>query len=121
MNAEPKDRPAEGREARREELRSYLIGFALSLVLTLAAFAPVAFPGLLDRTTTYSAIGLLAALQIVVQFRCFLHIDLSRQKREDLYLILFTTLILGLMIFGTLWIMLDLYGRMAPGMLPAGM
>ena len=121
MSAEPEDRPTEGPEARREELRCYVTGLVLSLLLTLAAFAPVAIPGLLGRTATFAAIGLLAAAQIVVQFRYFLHIDLSRQKREDLYLILFTALILGLMILGTLWIMLDLFARMAPGMQPGGL
>lgn len=86
--------------------------------LTLAAFAPVAWPGLLPREAALWAIGALALVQIVVHFRFFLHIDLSRQKREDLQLILFSTLLLILMAGGTIWIMLNLYARTAPGTLP---
>ena len=58
------------------------------------------------------ALALLALAQIVVQLRCFLHIGLKRQKREDLQLLLFTVLLLAIMAFGTLWLMADLSDRM---------
>ena len=50
--------------------------------------------------------------QIIIQVRYFLHIDLSRQKREDLQLILFSLLLLTVMAGGTIWIMGSLAGRM---------
>ena len=103
-------------EAHVERL-SYAVGLVLALALTAAAFAIVRH-GLLDRPAALRAIGALALAQIVVRFRYFLHIDLSRQKREDLQLILFTTLILILMCGGTIWIAFDLYGRMMPSMAP---
>ena len=53
-----------------------------------------------------------ALVQIVVHMRFFLHVDLSRQKREDLQLILFTVLLLALMGGGTIWILTDLAARM---------
>ena len=94
-----------------DELRSYLTGYALAVILTLAAFAVVAFSGL-SATLGLSVIGALALVQVVVHFSYFLQIDLSRQKREDLQLILFSTLLLVIMAVGTIWIMANLATRM---------
>lgn len=98
----------------RRELRSYVIGLAAALVLTAVSFALVAYPGL-PRLAALAVIGTLAFLQIAVHFRFFLHVDLSRQKREDLQLILFSGLILAIMASGTIWIMANLHGRMLAG------
>lgn len=97
-------------EARRE-LRSYIWGFALALLLTVAAFGLVAFR-VLSGTTLMTTIGILALVQIAIHFRFFLHIDLSRQKREDLQLILFTGLLVLIMVAGSLWILTSLDQRM---------
>ena len=97
----------------RDERRSYLIGYALAMVLTLAAFGIVAWPDLASRQVALWSIGALAVVQIVVHVRFFLHVG-WRQKREDLQLLLFSTLLLTLMVGGTIWIMLNLHGRMAP-------
>ncbi|MGI9291368.1 MAG: cytochrome o ubiquinol oxidase subunit IV [Gammaproteobacteria bacterium] len=94
-----------------KEVRLYLIGFAMALVLTLVPFAMVAW-GELPRAVALLVIGLCALIQIIVQFRYFLHIDLSRQKREDLLLILFSVLLLVIMAGGTIWIMANLAHRM---------
>ncbi len=53
-----------------------------------------------------------ALVQIVVHFRQFLHIDLSRSKRDDLQLIFFSTLIAILMVGGTIWIFYNQQMRM---------
>jgi len=107
----------------RRERWSYLIGAALSVGLTLLAFGAalstgstllplgVSKPGL-SRTTALWIIALAAVLQILAQLRFFLHIDLSRQKREDLQLILFSLLLLSFMVGGTLWILGNLSQRM---------
>lgn len=93
------------------EFRDYLVGFALALALTALPFGIVAFAGL-ARGTNLAAIAAAALAQIVVQFRYFLHIDLSASKREDLQLILFTFLILAIMAGGTMWIIGNLAMRM---------
>lgn len=95
----------------RDERLFYLIGLVLSVLLTVAAFAVVVLD-LLPNGWAIPAIVVLALAQIVVQVRFFLHIDFSRQKREDLQLLLFTVLLLGIMAFGTLWIMANLASRM---------
>ncbi|CAM4016966.1 cytochrome o ubiquinol oxidase subunit IV [Palleronia rufa] len=98
-------------EEERAERRFYFIGLILSVLLTVASFASV-MTGLLPRAWIFPTLVILALTQIVVHLRVFLHIDLSRQKREDLQLLLFTILLLSIMAFGTLWIMASLSARM---------
>lgn len=98
-------------EDHKAEIRHYLAGFAFALTLTLLPFALVAWGGL-ARMQTLTIVAICALVQIVVHFRYFLHIDFSRQKREDLHLILFSTLVLAIMACGTLWIVFNLAGRM---------
>ncbi|RVV96790.1 cytochrome-c oxidase [Mesobaculum littorinae] len=98
------DRPA-------REFRRYVTGGVLSLALTLAAFGAVALR-LVAGQGALVVLGLLALAQIVVQFRYFLHIDLQKSHRDDLQLILFTALIVGLMVGGTIWILFDQHTRM---------
>lgn len=95
----------------RRERRSYLTGLVAALVLTAIPFGAVARAGMSTTTVLWLIAGC-ALVQIVVHFRCFLHIDLSRQKREDLQLILFTALLLVIMAGGTIWIMANLHQRM---------
>ncbi|GAA4217610.1 cytochrome o ubiquinol oxidase operon protein cyoD [Sagittula marina] len=94
-----------------KEARFYLAGFGLALTLTLVPFALVHW-ALMEGRALAITIAVLAVAQIVVHLRFFLHIDLSRQKREDLQLILFTVLLLAIMAIGTLWIMGNLATRM---------
>lgn len=105
-----RQQPDPQREAKRE-LRSYMWGIGLALATTLPPFALVYWSAL-SRFWLLVAIGGFAVVQIVVHFRFFLHIDLSKQKREDLQLILFSALILVLMGGGTIWIMANLALRM---------
>lgn len=94
-----------------KELRVYLTGFGIALGLTIVPFALVAWGGLSYRWTI-GVIAIFALVQVVVHFRFFLHIDLSRQKREDLHLILFSVLLLAIMTGGMIWIMFGLAARM---------
>lgn len=95
----------------RQEVRSYITGLGAAFVLTAIPFALVAF---LDWSTAsvLSIIALLALVQTVVHLRFFLHINLGKQKREDLQLILFSALLLVIMAGGTIWIMTSLTMRM---------
>ena len=96
---------------RTRELRGYTLGYVLALILTAAAFAAVAWPRT-GATTTFAIVLALALVQAVVHFRFFLHITLGRSSRADLQLILFSTLIILLMVAGTLVLLLNLRGRM---------
>jgi cytochrome o ubiquinol oxidase operon protein cyoD len=94
-----------------QEVRFYLIGFSLALLLTLIPFALVAWAEL-PTSVALLFIAVCGLAQVVVQFRYFLHINLSQQKREDLLLILFSVLLLLIMAGGTIWIMANLAHRM---------
>ena len=98
-------------DSRREEIRSHVTGYALALALTGAAFASVYWRGFIPATTLRIVLGL-ALVQMVVHFRYFLHISLRRSARDDLLLILFSTLIVILMVSGTLVVLFNLRERM---------
>ena len=98
-------------EDRKKEFRDYLGAYALSLLLTVPVFALAAWGGL-ARNTLGWVIALAGLAQVVVHFRGFLHIRLTGQAREDLQLILFTTLVLCMMGGGTIWILHNLAHRM---------
>ncbi|PXA97280.1 cytochrome-c oxidase [Nostoc sp. 3335mG] len=99
------------RNERRLEVRTYLGGYVAALGLTVAAFAIVHWR-VAEPRTVFAIVLALGLVQIVVQFRCFLHIGLARSSRDDLQLILFSTLIVALMVGGTLVILFNLHGRM---------
>lgn len=96
---------------KRRDILGYVIGYVLALALTGAAFAAVRWPSFATTTTLAIVFGL-ALVQAAVHFRFFLHVSLARSRREDLQLILFSTLIVILMVSGTLVILLNLRGRM---------
>ena len=87
----------------RRELRSYVVGLASAATLTFVAFILVAEHAFAVITTLW-CVAALALTQVVCHFRFFLHIDLSKSKRDDLQLILFSSLIIILMVGGTIWI-----------------
>jgi cytochrome o ubiquinol oxidase operon protein cyoD len=80
-------------------------------LLTLVPFALIHWFKMIPRFQLLIVIGAFALLQMTVHFVFFLHINF-RQKREDLQLILFSTLLLILMVGGTIWIMGNLALRM---------
>ena len=98
-------------EMHRRERRRYIVGYGGSLLLTVAVFS-IAYVVGLDTKGAYLSIALLGLAQLVVQLVYFLHIDRRRSSREDLDLVLFSTLVLLIIILGTVWIMGNLAVRM---------
>lgn len=95
----------------RRETLTYVAGYGLALLLTLAAFGLVYFRLLGWQQTFYTMLGL-GMMQMLVHFRCFLHIGLQRSARADLMLLLFSFLIVALMVGGTLVVLSNLQQRM---------
>ncbi|MDB4354066.1 cytochrome o ubiquinol oxidase subunit IV [Akkermansiaceae bacterium] len=93
------------------DLRNYVVGFVLSLVLSGAAFW-VVLGSDFSRNLTLCLVGVLGVAQLLVQFRYFLHLNGKRENREDLYLVLFSTLVFIIMVLGTIWILGSLANRM---------
>ncbi len=95
----------------RAETLTYVVGYGLALLLTLAAFGLVWMQLLFGRAAFYVVLGL-GLVQMLVHFRCFLHVDLKRNSRADLQLLLFSALIIALMAGGTLVVLFNLHHRM---------
>jgi cytochrome o ubiquinol oxidase subunit IV len=98
-------------EAYRHDLRGYQTGFVLAALLTIVPFALVT-SGTFSTIANLWVIGVLGLVQIVVHVRYFLHVDLSPQRREELYLMLFSGALVTLMIAGMLWMLFNLHIRM---------
>ena len=95
----------------RRDFITYGIGYLLAVALTGLSFACV-FYRLLPAGATLAVILVLALIQVVVHMRCFLHISLRRSARADLQVILFSSVIILLMVGGTLVILANLRARM---------
>ncbi len=103
----------------RGSYSSYIVGFLLSLALTLGAYYLVlehvnshhhsfAHPFLI-----FLVVGL-AIIQLFTQLVFFLHLGQERKPRFNLAAFLFMLLVLGILVFGSLWIMQNLDYNMMP-------
>jgi len=94
-------------------LKSYVAGFALSVLFTLAAYTLVIRHALTDKLI----IGLIVAFalcQFMVQLIFFLHLGKETKPRWKLLVFIFMILIVVILVFGSLWIMSNLNYRMSP-------
>lgn len=89
------------------DFKSYLIGFLLSLELTLAAYWLVVDHGLNNRVLM-AAILCLAIIQLMVQLIFFLHLDKESKPHWNLMVFGFMAIVLIIIVFGSLWIMSSL-------------
>tara|TARA_R100001509_G_C4687971_1_gene155840 strand:- start:129 stop:461 length:333 start_codon:yes stop_codon:yes gene_type:complete len=106
-----KSLPRSENENPRREWRDMVLGLLSSAMLTIASFAVAIFKPM-GSGWLLAVLGMLAVIQIAVQFRFFLHVDLDKSHRDDLQLVLFTGLVVGLMVCGSLWILFDQHARM---------
>ncbi|MGH7004050.1 MAG: cytochrome o ubiquinol oxidase subunit IV [Alphaproteobacteria bacterium] len=96
-------------------LRSYLIGFGLSVVLTAVPFWLV-MSGVLDsRQATGLAIMALAVVQIVVHMIFFLHMNVRSENGWTMMALIFTLVLVVITLTGSLWVMYHLNANMMPG------
>ncbi len=91
----------------KKTISSYLVGFGLSLILTVLAFGLCEFK-LLSEGSLYKTLAVLAILQLLVQSLCFLRLNTSKEGRSNLFPFLFTLLIIAILVGGSLWIMYNL-------------
>lgn len=95
-------------------VKSYVIGLILSIVLTLVAFGVVMMGGF-STLTTVIMILVMAVLQILVQLIMFMHMNTQSDEGWNLMSFVFTIVILGLIVGGSLWIMQHLQQNMMAG------
>ena len=101
-------------------VKSYMIGFVLSVILTAIPF------GLVMNTTHYgftadtvlAAILALAVVQVFVHVVYFLHMDRSAEQRWNVLAVSFTVMILAIVVAGSIWIMHNATANMEHNMAP---
>jgi len=92
----------------------YLIGFFISLLLTLAAYLVVSKP-LLSGWALYSTVTILALIQAWVQLSIFLNLGKEGKPHWNLLTFFFMVSVTVIVVFLSLWIMNELnYNLMAP-------
>lgn len=97
-------------------LKSYVIGFVLSVILTAIPFWLV-MGKVFDNSTTAGFVLLaIAAVQVVVHMVYFLHMNAKSEGGWNMLAMLFTVLILVIVMAGSLWVMYHMNHNMMPGM-----
>lgn len=103
-----------GHQAGHGSLKSYLIGFALSVILTAIPFGLV-MSGVLDSKMMTAVLVMgLGAIQIVVHMVFFLHMNPRSEGGWTMMALIFTLVIVGITLAGSLWVMHHLNTNMMP-------
>ena len=97
----------------RAEIRGYLLGLALAIILTVASFWVVGThviygPGIV------MAIAALAVAQMGIHLVFFLHLTTDPDNMNTALALAFGVLIVGLVVFGSVWVMHHLNQNMLP-------
>ncbi|OZI71220.1 cytochrome o ubiquinol oxidase subunit IV [Bordetella genomosp. 12] len=92
-------------------LKSYIVGFILSIVLTLVAFWLVMSGGF---TRQFMLIGVLVlcVAQLLVQLVFFMHMGASKSQRENLSAFLFTVMVIAIIVGGSIWVLHNMNANM---------
>lgn len=95
-------------QAGHKILTSYLMGFVLSAIMTLAAFSLV-IKKVLTVKYLYIALTVLVLIQLFVQVRCFLRLHANAEDKQwNMIALVFTILVSAVIVIGSLWIMYNL-------------
>jgi cytochrome o ubiquinol oxidase operon protein cyoD len=94
-------------------LRTYVMGFVLSLALTLLAFFMVnkhvsSEHYELKHGFLIASVVMLAILQLLVQLTFFLHLDREKRPYWNLQVLALAVIVVGIVVGGSLWIMNNL-------------
>ena len=95
-------------------LRGYLVGFALSVILTAIPFWLVMAKVIADRNTAVLVLGGFAVIQILVHMVFFLHMNGKIEGGWTMLSTIFTVVFVAIAIAGTLWVMFHMNANMMP-------
>ena len=94
--------------------RSYLIGFALSVVLTIIPFWVVLGEVEISTAAAIAIIFGLGAVQIIVHVHYFLHVTGAAESGWQAMSLIFTAILLVIVLSGSIWVMFHLEENMMP-------
>ena len=103
-----------GHGAGHGTLKTYMIGFVLSVILTAIPFALVMAGGFENKLLTATVVLGLGVVQIVVHMVCFLHMNPRSEGGWTMMALIFTIVIVGITLAGSLWVMHHLNANMMP-------
>ena len=92
-------------------LKSYAVGFFLSVILTVIPFGLLMHP-VFPKTMTLAIVVAFAVVQISVHLVFFLHINRSSEQRWNIIAFAFTALIIAIVVGLSLWIMYNVHTNM---------
>ena len=92
-------------------VKSYAIGFILSVILTLTPFGLVMYPTL-PKSITLIIVLVCAVIQVLVHLVYFLHLDRSKAQRENMIALVFAGLVIALLVGLSMWIMFSIHTNM---------
>ena len=94
--------------------RSYIMGFILSVVLTLVPFWLVNAE-MIHGWALIMVLASFAVAQLAVQLLLFLHLGHEAKPRWNILALLFAILVVVIVVLGSIWIMYNLdYNMMSP-------
>lgn len=85
-------------------LKSYILGFVLSIVLTIIPVVAV-LNDMFSKQTTIIIVLITAVLQLFVQLIFFMHLREEEKPRYNLISLVFAAVILLTIVIGSIWIM----------------
>lgn len=93
-----------GHEGGHGSMKSYVIGFVLSIVLTIIPLVAV-MNDMFSKQVTTVLILVMAILQFAVQLLFFMHIRDEKKPRFNLIALIFGLVIMLTIVAGSIWIM----------------
>jgi cytochrome o ubiquinol oxidase operon protein cyoD len=97
--------------------KDYMIGFALSVILTIIPFWLVMGNVLAPETTKWVILAF-AGVQLIVQMMYFLHLNSKAEGGWNMMALILTIVILVIVMAGSIWVMHHMNTNMMPGMGP---
>jgi cytochrome o ubiquinol oxidase operon protein cyoD len=104
-------------EAGHGTVKSYVIGFILSVILTAIPFG-LTMAHMMPASSLIPVVVAIGVVQILVHLYFFLHMNASSSQMWNNAAFIFTVLIVGILVIGSLWVMYHLNTNMMPGMMP---
>ncbi|GLQ51395.1 cytochrome o ubiquinol oxidase subunit IV [Dyella flava] len=92
-------------------LKSYTVGFVLSLVLTVLSFGCV-MSGAVPQHLVVPGIVVFCVVQLLVQLVFFLHMGTAPEQRSNLSIGVFSLLIIAIVVVGSVWVMHNMNAHM---------
>lgn len=92
-------------------IKSYIMGFTISAILTIIPFV-IVMNGITSHSVTVFIIISCAVVQALVQLFYFLHLNTSLEDRWNLVALVFSGVVIGILVIGSLWIMYNLNTNM---------